>query len=270
MNAVRGWTARAREKAPSELDKARAIVERNAQAQARLVEELLDMSRIAADRVPIDPRPMAPAAVLRDAVDAIAPSAATNRIDVRLQVADDVADILGDAARLRQVFSNLLTNAIKFTPPGGRVDVSVSNCGEHVEVVVADTGIGIAPEFLPFVFEPFRQEEAKFDASKGGLGLGLACVPQARRTAQRHHRCRQRGPGPRRHVSRASSPNIRGAAGRGDARTVRVSAFQNASFLMEGRTFRSARSGRTSRFGPPIASSATHSMRRGPRRCGDR
>jgi signal transduction histidine kinase len=150
------------------------VIERNAQAQARLVDELLDMSRIAAGRVPIERRPGAPAAVLRAARAGVAPSAGVKRIDVHVAVADSVPMVLGDAARLRQVLSNLLTNAIKFTPSGGRIDAAVRTRDAQVEIAVADTGIGIAPAFLPFVFEPFRQAETKFDGAQSGLGLGLA------------------------------------------------------------------------------------------------
>jgi signal transduction histidine kinase len=150
------------------------VIERNAQAQARLVDELLDMSRIAAGRVPIERRPVAPAAVLREALDGVAPAADGKHIDVRVEVSDDVPMVVGDAARLRQVLSNLATNAIKFTPAGGRVTVTARTVDGYVEIDVADTGVGIAPEFLPFVFEPFRQADTKFDGARSGLGLGLA------------------------------------------------------------------------------------------------
>jgi signal transduction histidine kinase/integral membrane sensor domain MASE1 len=150
------------------------VIERNAQAQARLVDELLDMSRIAAGRVPLERRPVAPAAVVREALDGVVPQADGKQIDVRIDVDDDVPMVAGDAARLRQVLSNLATNAIKFTPAGGRVTVTARGADGHVEIAIADTGIGIAPEFLPFVFEPFRQAETKFDGARSGLGLGLA------------------------------------------------------------------------------------------------
>jgi PAS domain S-box-containing protein len=150
------------------------VIERNAQAQARLVDELLDMSRIAAGRVPIERRPVAPAAVLREALEGVAPAADVKHIDVRLEVDADVPTVIGDAARLRQVLSNLVTNAIKFTPAGGHVTVTVGSRNADVEIDVIDSGIGIAPEFLPFVFEPFRQADTKFDGARSGLGLGLA------------------------------------------------------------------------------------------------
>jgi PAS domain S-box-containing protein len=159
------------------------VIERNAQAQARLVDELLDMSRIAAGRVPIERRPLAPAVVVREALDGVAPSAEAKHVEVRVEADASVPMILGDAARLRQVLSNLLTNAIKFTPAGGRVTVTVRAAQAWVDIEVADTGIGIAPEFLPFVFEPFRQADTKFRGPQSGLGLGLAL---ARRLVELH------------------------------------------------------------------------------------
>jgi PAS domain S-box-containing protein len=150
------------------------VIERNAQAQARLVDELLDMSRLAAGRAPIERRPVAPGSVLRDALEGVVLAAEAKRIGFRIEVDDDVPMVIGDPARLRQVLSNLVTNAIKFTPPGGGVTATVRPADACVEIAIADTGIGIAPEFLPFVFEPFRQADTKFDAARNGLGLGLA------------------------------------------------------------------------------------------------
>jgi PAS domain S-box-containing protein len=153
-------------------------IERNAIAQHRLVEDLLDMSRITTGKVRLNPQAIAPAAVLRDAVDGVKPAADAKGIQLTIDCDPTAGTITGDAARLQQVFWNVLTNAVKFTGTGGRIDVALRRDGDHVAAIVRDNGQGIPSEFLPFVFEAFRQADAGFDRALGGLGLGLAIAKQ--------------------------------------------------------------------------------------------
>ena len=158
--------------------KAIDVIERNAVAQNQLIEDLLDMSRITAGKVRLDPAPIPVATVLREAADGVKPSADAKSIALELDIDPFAGIVTADTARLQQVFANLLTNAVKFTSRGGRVSVSLRRDGASVETRVADTGVGISPEFLPHIFEPFRQADARFDRGHGGLGLGLAITKQ--------------------------------------------------------------------------------------------
>jgi PAS domain S-box-containing protein len=154
------------------------VIERNAVAQNRLIDDLLDMSRIAAGKVRLD-RALVPAiTILREAVEAIKPAADAKGIALDSDFDPFAGSVSADTIRLQQVVSNLLTNAIKFTDHGGRISVTLRRRGGRVEIVVADTGAGILPEFLPFVFEPFRQGERGFDRMHGGLGIGLSITRQ--------------------------------------------------------------------------------------------
>jgi PAS domain S-box-containing protein len=164
--------------APEKRQRAIDVIERNAVAQHQLVEELLDMSRITSGKVRLEPTPVPVVTVLREAVDAIRPSAEAKRIAFETDIDMFAGSVQADTARLLQVFSNLLTNAVKFTGDGGRIHVGLQRKSSLVEIVVSDTGVGISPEFLPFVFEPFRQAEGKFDRVYAGLGLGLAITKQ--------------------------------------------------------------------------------------------
>src|SRR5262249_46951919 len=152
------------------------VIERNARSQARLINDLLDISRITSgklqlDRVPIDLR-----AVLRTAVDSARPAATARSIELTMAVDDREAWILGDAGRVEQVLGNLLSNAVKFTPRDGRIDVALHTGGGLARIAVRDSGEGIAGEFLPFVFDRFRQAQSGTNRPHGGLGLGLAVV----------------------------------------------------------------------------------------------
>jgi CheY-like chemotaxis protein len=180
LNAILGYARLLQTHAiPAEQrERALEVIERNAHAQNRLIEDLLDMSRITTGTVRLDPQPMPVATVLREAVDGVRPAADARRIALRLDVDPFAGTVRADPTRLQQVFWNLLTNAVKFTPEAGSVSVTLRRNDGHVEIVVADTGVGIAPEFLPFVFEPFRQAEARIDRKHGGLGLGLAITKQ--------------------------------------------------------------------------------------------
>ena len=181
LNAVLGW---ARMLTSKQLTKARAThaietIERNAASLALIIDDLLDVSRIVAGTLNVASHPVDLMAVTQTALDVVRPTAAAKHID--LQCSADPASVEcveGDADRLQQVIGNLLTNAVKFTPEGGRVDVSVARAGPQMEVKVVDTGQGIETDFLPHVFERFRQADGAATRQHGGLGLGLAIVRQ--------------------------------------------------------------------------------------------
>jgi len=150
----------------------------SAMAQSRLVDDLLDVSRAISGKLRIDSRPLSIPGLVQMAADAVRPAMAERQLTLNVVVSPRVGEVRGDANRLLQVLSNLLSNAIKFTEPGGRVTVTAQATGNGVEIHVADTGRGIAPEFLPHVFEPFRQTEDRQAGTHGGLGLGLAIARQ--------------------------------------------------------------------------------------------
>jgi len=178
LNAVLGWAQILREcqlsGAPAE--HALTVIERNARAQYRLVEDLLDMSRVVTGKLSFDMRIIDLSGVLDAALDGVRPAAANKDIELRAPSPGETLLVSGDPARLEQVIWNLLTNAVKFTAPGGRVDVKLRRVGGHAELVVADTGEGIAPDFLPHVFDRFRQADRGTTRRHGGLGVGLALV----------------------------------------------------------------------------------------------
>jgi PAS domain S-box-containing protein len=178
LNAVLGWTSLLRGTQMDDARRAKALetIERNARLQQKIVEDLLDVSRIIAGQLRLDKEPMPFRPVVESAIESMRPVAAAKSIDLAVELGDDPAIIIGDAARLHQVVSNLLSNAIKFTPDGGAVRVALDVTESRVELVVADTGAGIAPAFLPHVFERFRQGDARVTRAHGGLGLGLAIV----------------------------------------------------------------------------------------------
>ena len=178
LNAVLGWTALLRGTNMDEVRRAKALetIERNARLQQKIVEDILDVSRIIAGQLQLQLEPMPFRPVVEAAVESIGPMAAAKSIGLTLHLGDDPAILIGDHARLHQVVWNLLSNAIKFTPEGGSVRVSLDVNESRVELVISDTGIGIAQEFLPHAFERFRQGDARVTRAHGGLGLGLAIV----------------------------------------------------------------------------------------------
>jgi PAS domain S-box-containing protein len=180
LNAILGYARLLQTGAiPAEkLRQAIAVIERNAIAQNQLVEDLLDMSRITTGAVHLDPAPIPIASIIRQALDVITPTAETKRIEVVVDLDPFAGMVNADATRLQQVFWNLLNNAVKFTPQSGRIAVTLARRGHAVEVAITDSGIGIAPAFLPHVFVPFRQADARFGRRFGGLGLGLAICKQ--------------------------------------------------------------------------------------------
>jgi CheY-like chemotaxis protein len=151
------------------------IIERNVKAQSRLIEDLLDLSRITTGKMRLNPRNVALTPIVGAAVDAIRPAAEAKQISIVCELAPDL-QINGDADRLQQVAWNLLSNAMKFTPPRGRINVALDRMDSQVQIRVADTGQGISPEFLRFVFERFRQADSTTTRTQGGLGIGLAIV----------------------------------------------------------------------------------------------
>ena len=178
LSAVLGWTYILRSKKQDEatLDQALAVIEGSARAQARLIEDLLDIARINAGNLRLDLRPVELVTVIEAAVDLMRPTAEAK--GVWLQTALDLRGdtILGDAGRLQQVLLNLLSNAIKFTPSSGRVLIRLERQGAHAVIIVRDTGQGISPGFLPDLFKQFHQADDTSKQAGVGLGLGLAIV----------------------------------------------------------------------------------------------
>lgn len=191
LTAVLGWTQLLRRdlsppgglgRGPGSSDQAAelaeglAVIERNARVQARLIEDLLDMSRIMSGKLRIDVRPVDLVGVVRAAIESVRPSAEAKEVRVELEH-DDVSRLVrGDGSRLQQVAWNLLTNAIKFSPAGGVVRVAIRRSADGVRLTVTDVGVGIAGQFLPHVFDRFRQADGSITRRHGGLGLGLAIV----------------------------------------------------------------------------------------------
>jgi signal transduction histidine kinase/ActR/RegA family two-component response regulator len=181
LNAVLGW---ARMLASKQLPETRAIhaiqtIERNASSLALIIDDLLDMSRVIAGTLNLTCQPVDVVPLTQAALDVVRPMAAAKHIELTLSADSSLSDVVnGDPDRLQQVIGNLLTNAIKFTPDGGRVAVSVEHLGSQLEIKVADTGRGISADFLPHVFDRYRQADRITSRQQGGLGLGLAIVRQ--------------------------------------------------------------------------------------------
>ena len=179
LNAVLGWAriliARG-EIDRTLLDRALHVIERNATAQARMIDDMLDMARIAAGKLRLEMRPVDVVKVVLAAVDVVMPAAHAKRVTLRTNLEPRTPNVMGDQDRLQQVIWNLLSNALKFTEAGGSIEVRVALNGRFARIVVADTGHGISPEFLPHVFERFRQADASSSRRHGGLGVGLALV----------------------------------------------------------------------------------------------
>jgi signal transduction histidine kinase/DNA-binding response OmpR family regulator len=178
LTAILGWShlLRSGKLPPDTMTSAVETIERNAKAQSQLIDDLLDVSRIITGKLRIDARPVAPAGILEAAINSVRPAAEAKDIKLDLEITHATGLILGDPGRLQQVAWNLLSNAIKFTDAGGHVGVSLSRVNAHVEITVSDTGQGIGADFLPHVFDRFRQADGTTTRSHGGLGLGLAIV----------------------------------------------------------------------------------------------
>jgi signal transduction histidine kinase/ActR/RegA family two-component response regulator len=178
LNAIIGWSHMLRSGRLDADSSARAIetIERNAKSQAQLVEDILDVSRVITGKLSLNMGKVDVASTINAAIDSVQLAADSKQIDLRVTLDPSVRQVLGDASRLQQVVWNLLSNAIKFTPAGGRVAVTLERADGNVRLKVNDTGMGITPEFLPYVFDRFRQLDATSTRLHGGLGLGLAIV----------------------------------------------------------------------------------------------
>ena len=178
LNSVLGWTRilRYRCEDTASLRRGLEVIERNGAAQLRLIEDMLDMSRMMSGKLRVEMRETDVVAAALTAVDALTPTAAARGVTIRTQITPGLPPVSGDPDRLAQVAWNLLANAVKFTPAGGTVDVAVQAAADAVVLRVADTGQGISADFLPHIFEPFRQGDASTTRRHGGLGLGLALV----------------------------------------------------------------------------------------------
>jgi CheY-like chemotaxis protein len=195
LHAILGWSQVLTRRGNTDLAKGLEVIERNARAQTQIIDDLLDMSRIVSGKVRLDVQRVDLAAVARLAVDTVRPGADAK--GVRLQVVLDplAGPINGDPNRLQQVLWNILTNAVKFTPRGGRVQVLLERVNSHLELSVIDTGQGISPEFLPHVFDRFSQADASNTRRHAGLGLGLAIVKQLVELHGGSVRAKSAGPG---------------------------------------------------------------------------
>jgi signal transduction histidine kinase len=179
LNAILGWSQFLKKDItdPQKARYAAEVIERNGRLQAQLVTDLLDMSRILSGKMRLDVQRMDLGAAVEAAVDSILPAAAAKGVRIKVAI-EQLADVYGDAGRLQQVVWNLLSNAVKFTPEGGRVEVTLAKSNGHVEIRVNDNGAGIPPEFLPVIFDRFRQADSSASRAHGGLGIGLALVKQ--------------------------------------------------------------------------------------------
>jgi signal transduction histidine kinase/CheY-like chemotaxis protein len=178
LNAITGWANLLLngDMSPEKRRHAVEVIGRNAKAQERLIEDLLDVSRIMAGKVRLNVDPIEPIEIVEMAIEAVRPMAHAKDVALQITLDPDAGTVMGDRDRLQQIVWNLLTNAIKFTAKHGTVQVRLRRQDSSVEVVVEDNGRGITPEFLPYVFERFRQADTSFTRSKGGIGLGLAIV----------------------------------------------------------------------------------------------
>ena len=178
LNAIFGWARMLQSAAMDEVTSRRAIdaILRNATAQVQLVEDLLDVSRIITGKMRLDVQWLDLKSVIESALDAVQPAASAKGLKIETVLDPNAGPVVGAADRLRQVVWNLLMNAIKFTPRDGRVQVHLRKLKSHVEIVVSDSGEGIQPEILPFIFDRFRQGDSTTTRPHGGLGLGLALV----------------------------------------------------------------------------------------------
>ena len=177
LNAILGWARMLRAGTLPSEDVPRALetIERNAQAQAQLIEDLLDVSRIVSGKLRLDMRPVDVRDVLEESVETVRPTADARGVTLTTAIGN-VGPVSGDAQRLQQIVWNLLSNSIKFTPRGGSVSVRAEQVGSTVRIVVSDSGQGIDSEFLPHVFDRFRQAASTGKTRRKGLGLGLAIV----------------------------------------------------------------------------------------------
>ncbi len=178
LNAILGWAEMLKSgKATGETAvRANETIYRNAKSQAQLIEDLLDVSRIITGKMKLDSRPVQIALVVESAIETLRPAAGAKSIEIEINLGCEPCVVGGDEQRLQQMVWNLISNAVKFTGDGGKIEVTLENDGAYAGLTVKDTGKGIEAEFLPFLFERFRQQDASSTRRHGGLGLGLAIV----------------------------------------------------------------------------------------------
>ncbi|MGI8500748.1 MAG: sensor histidine kinase, partial [Hassallia sp.] len=176
--AILGWTKLIQGGKLDDLATVRALatIERNAKLQNELIEDLLDFSRLTEGKLRLDNSPVDLTQIINAAIDVVRPLADAKTIAIESALEFTVGEVLGDANRLQQVVWNLLTNAIKFTPEQGQIAIWLERDESYAQITISDTGIGINPDFLPYVFEQFRQADNQYTARHKGLGLGLAIV----------------------------------------------------------------------------------------------
>ncbi|MBV8400849.1 MAG: hybrid sensor histidine kinase/response regulator [Acetobacteraceae bacterium] len=178
LHAIQGWSEVLQRPGSTQAEMARGLeaITRNVRIQTQIVNDLLDMSRIISGQVHLDVRPLELHEIIESAIAAIKPSVDGKRIRVETSLDTRVGIVRGDQSRMQQILWNLLSNAVKFTPSGGRISVGLRRAGSQAELIIADTGIGISSEFLPYVFDRFRQGDPGTARKFGGLGLGLSIV----------------------------------------------------------------------------------------------
>jgi signal transduction histidine kinase/CheY-like chemotaxis protein len=186
LNAMLGWASMVRAKSikPEEVQHGLSVIERNARLQARLIDDLLDISRIVSGKLRLDAQRVDICAVVRSAISAVAPDAEAKAIRIDTRFDPHALYMTGDPARLQQVVWNLLSNAVKFTPKAGFIAIEVRAAEGMAEIAVRDSGVGIEPQFIPHVFDRFRQADSSSTRRHGGLGLGLSI---ARHLVELHH-----------------------------------------------------------------------------------
>jgi signal transduction histidine kinase len=180
LNAIVGWSQLLRmgQLDPEETGDALQTIERNAHAQADMIADLLDVSRITSGKIRLELQSVDAAAVIHAALESILPTADAKSIRITKALDSSIKPIMADPARLQQVVWNLVNNAVKFTPQGGQITVGVQQQDSQIEIRVSDNGTGISPTLLPQIFDRFRQGDASMSREHGGLGLGLAIVKQ--------------------------------------------------------------------------------------------
>jgi signal transduction histidine kinase len=178
LTSILGWTRllRIREPDPASLARGLETIERNAKSQAKLIEDILDVSRIISGKLRLEVHPTKVVPIIEMAIDAVRPAAEAKAIRINTTLDAAVGYLRGDPTRLQQVVWNLLSNAVKFTGNGGEIQIALAQAGECARIVVSDNGCGISEEFLPYVFDRFSQAERHMTRKHGGLGLGLAIV----------------------------------------------------------------------------------------------
>jgi len=180
LNAILGWTRILRQGRPDDelYNRATEIIERGARMQSQLIEDLLDTARIVSGKLRLEVRPVNLVTVIEKAIDVVRPAADAKGVTLETRLDPDAGQITGDPDRLQQVIWNLLSNAVKFTKEGGRVEAGLERVDPYVQIAIRDTGRGIKPEFLPYVFERYHQADASGARRTSGLGLGLSLVRQ--------------------------------------------------------------------------------------------